>query len=57
VDETAIKTYIGEIERVLAAGSPRKVVVRIKEPPLADRPLPIWDLQVRGSSIRATRFG
>jgi hypothetical protein len=31
VDETAIKTYIGDIERVLADGSPRKAfVVKIK---------------------------
>jgi hypothetical protein len=46
VDETAIKTYIGEIERVLADGSPPKAfVVKIKEPPLAAPRLPIWDLE------------
>jgi hypothetical protein len=46
VDETAIRTYVGEIGRVLADGSPRKAfVVKITEPPLADPRLPIWDLE------------
>jgi hypothetical protein len=46
VDETAIATYIGDIERVLADGSPRKAfVVKIKESPLVDLRLPIWDLE------------
>jgi hypothetical protein len=46
VDEAAIATYIGHIERVLADGAPRKAfVVKIKEPPPADLRLPIWDLE------------
>jgi hypothetical protein len=45
VDEAAIQTFIGDIERVLADGSPRKAfVVKIKEPPVVDLRLPIWDL-------------
>ena len=45
VDEAAIKTYIGDIEQVLAAGSPpRAFLVRTKEPPPIDRRLPIWEL-------------
>jgi len=45
VDESAITTYIGEIEQVLAGGSPRKaLLVRTKEPPSIDAELPIWDL-------------
>jgi hypothetical protein len=46
VDEAAITTYIGEIERVLVEGSPRKAfVVRIKEPASVDLRLPIWELE------------
>jgi hypothetical protein len=46
VDEAAIKSYIGHIERILAGGSPRKAfLVKIKEPPLTDVRLPIWDLE------------
>jgi hypothetical protein len=46
VDEAAIKTYIGDIECVLAHGSPRKAfIVKIKEQPSADLRLPIWDLE------------
>jgi hypothetical protein len=45
VDEAAIKGYIGEIERVLADGSPPKAfLVKAKEPPPIDRRLPIWEL-------------
>ena len=45
VDEVAITTYIGEIERVLADGSPRKaLLVRAKEPPSIDVRFPIWEL-------------
>jgi hypothetical protein len=45
-DETAITTYIGEIERVLADGSPRRaLLVRIKQPAPVDPRLPIWDLE------------
>jgi hypothetical protein len=46
VDERAITTYIGDIERVLADGSPPKaLLVKIKEPPSIDPRLPIWDLE------------
>jgi hypothetical protein len=46
VDETAITTYVGTIQRVLAEGSPRKaLLVEIKEPPPIDRSLPIWDIE------------
>jgi hypothetical protein len=45
VNEAAISTYIGEIEQVLADGSPRKaLLVRAKEPPPIDARLPIWEL-------------
>ena len=45
VDEAAITAYIGEIEEVLAGGSPRKaLLVRSKEPPLIDTQLPIWEI-------------
>ena len=45
VDEAAITTYIGEIEQVLAHGSPRKAfLVKAKEPPAIDPQLPIWEL-------------
>lgn len=44
-DEAAITTYIGEIERVLADGSPRKaLLVRTKDPPSIDMRRPIWEL-------------
>jgi hypothetical protein len=44
-DQRAIATYIGDIERVLAHGSPPKAfLVKIKEPPPIDPRLPIWDL-------------
>jgi hypothetical protein len=47
VDESAITTYIGQIEQVLADGSPRKaLLVRVKEPPAIDTQYPIWDLPV-----------
>ena len=49
VDETAIATYVGEIERVLAEGSPRRaLLVRTKEPPPIDTRLPIWLLPTSG---------
>jgi hypothetical protein len=45
VDEAAIIAYIGEIEAVLANGSPRKaLLVRAKEPPATDTQLPIWEI-------------
>lgn len=50
VDEAAITAYIGEIEAVLANGSPRKAfLVRIREPPAIDTQLPIWEIP--GSKI------
>src|SRR4051812_35318916 len=45
VDERAITTYVGDIELVLAEGSPhRALLVRVKEPPPIDTRLPIWRL-------------
>jgi hypothetical protein len=45
VNEDAITAYIGEIEQVLADGSPRKAfLIKTKEPPSADARLPIWGL-------------
>src|SRR4051812_31222889 len=45
VGEVAITTYIGEIERGLADGSPRRaLLVRTKEPPSVDAAFPIWEL-------------
>ena len=46
VDESAISTYIGDIEQVLADGAPRKaLLVRAKPPPTIDPSLPIWELE------------
>src|ERR1700752_1380955 len=45
VDDMAIATYVGEIERVLAEGTPcGAMLVRTKEPPPLDTRLPIWRL-------------
>jgi len=45
VDEAAITNYIGEIEQVLAGGSPRRaLLIRTKEPPPIDMQFPIWEL-------------
>lgn len=45
VDEAAITTYIGEIERVLAEGAPRKaLLIKTKKPPSIDTRLPIFEL-------------
>jgi len=45
VNEAAITSYIGEIEQVLAEGSPRKAfLIKAKEPPFADARLPIWGM-------------
>jgi hypothetical protein len=45
VDEAAISAYIGEIEEVLANGSPRKaLLVRTKEAPSIDTQLLIWEI-------------
>ncbi len=44
VDESAIRTYIGEIVQPLGRGMPRgALLVHIDEPPLRDDRLPIWD--------------
>lgn len=44
VDEAAIKTYIGDIDQVLAGGSPpRALLVKTMEPPPIDPRLPIWE--------------
>jgi hypothetical protein len=45
VNEAAIRSYIGEIEQVLAGGaSPKALIVNINESPTIDRQLPIWEL-------------
>lgn len=45
VDVTAIASYVGDIEAVLAHGSPPKaLLVNAKEHPPIDVQLPIWDL-------------
>jgi hypothetical protein len=45
VDENAIQNYIGEIQEVLAIGSPAKaLLVNVREPPAIDNAYPIWDL-------------
>jgi len=50
VDEAAITTNIGSIERILADGSPRKaLLVRTKEPPPLDPQIPIFALP--GSNV------
>lgn len=49
VDEAAITTFIGDIEQVLAQGSPPKaLLVNIKEPASIDPELPIWELPSSG---------
>jgi hypothetical protein len=58
VDEAAITAYIGEIEEVLAGGSPRKAfLVRTKEPPSIDTQLPIWEIPAQRYFMNAGRFG
>jgi hypothetical protein len=45
VDQTAIENYVGEIEQVLVGRSPPKAfLVKVKDPPLIDSRLPIWEL-------------
>jgi hypothetical protein len=45
INEAAIAAYVGEIEQVLATGSPRKaLLVRTKKPPSIDAQLPIWEI-------------
>jgi hypothetical protein len=44
IDESAIRDYIGDVEQVLAGGSPPKpLLVQIPEPPAIDALLPISD--------------
>jgi hypothetical protein len=58
VDEAAITTYIGEVERVLADGSPRKaLLVRTKDPPSIDMRFPIWDCWPPGAPRAAASLG
>lgn len=46
VDESAIRSYIGEIQKVLGRGSPaRAFVVHVKEPPPIDMRFPIWEIE------------
>jgi hypothetical protein len=43
VDETAISTYVGEVQKVLSGGSARKaLLVQAKPPPALDPRFPIW---------------
>jgi hypothetical protein len=45
-DEAAIKSYVGEIEAVLAGGSPPKAfLIKAKKPPAIDPRLPIWEIE------------
>lgn len=44
VDEAAISTYIGDVQRVLSGGTTRKaLLVQAKPPPPRDPCFPIWD--------------
>lgn len=46
VDEDAIRSYIGDVEQILAKGEPNKaLLVRVKKPPPIDTRLPIWELK------------
>jgi hypothetical protein len=45
VDETAISTYVGEIQKVLNGGLARMaLLVQAKPPPARDPRFPIWDI-------------
>ena|ERR1700722_10007982 len=45
VDETAISTYVGEVQKVLSGGSARKaLLVQAKPAPARDPRFPIWDI-------------
>lgn len=49
VDETAIRTFIGDVEQILADGSPPKaLLVNAKEPVPIDPDLPIWEIPSSG---------
>lgn len=46
VDETAIATYVGEVQKVLSGGSARKaLLVQTTPPPPRDSRFPIWDIE------------
>ena len=46
VDENAIRTYVGEVLRVLSAESdPKAFLVKVRRPDEIDRRLPIWQLE------------
>jgi hypothetical protein len=50
IDEAAIKTYVGDVVRVLASGTGNKaLLVEVNNPPPIDARLPIWKL--KGSSV------
>jgi hypothetical protein len=50
VDEAAISTYVGDVQKVLNGGSSRRaLLVRARPPPPRDPRFPIWD--VDGSHI------
>lgn len=54
LDEAAIARYVGEIERVVVEGSPRKALLVIApEPRPIDHELPIWEIP--GSTILRER--
>lgn len=45
IDEAAISTYVGDVQKVLGSGSARKaLLVEAKAPPPRDLRLPIWDI-------------
>ncbi|MGH7829509.1 MAG: hypothetical protein ACREP8_04975 [Candidatus Binatia bacterium] len=45
-DEAAITTYIGDLVKILAKGTPNKaILVRTKAPPPIDARLPIWEME------------
>jgi hypothetical protein len=46
VDETAISTYVGEVQRVLSGGAERKaLLVLARAPAPRDMRFPIWDVE------------
>jgi len=52
VDETAISTYIGDVQKVLNGGSARKaLLVHARPPPARDPRFPIWDIAGRTGMI------
>jgi hypothetical protein len=58
VDEAAITTYIGDIERVLAEGAPRRaLLIKTKKPPSIDTRLPILSCRPPLFFMNATKYG